>query len=426
MPHGDSLETARVRAYYSALKRRVLWATVICVISGLMSRFLHWWNRDAILLGFSGTVFFVAAPVLVVYFVKMIRAERVLNHLVRRELAAHKRSPEVALTPNVPPLYISKKVRSSETSRLIGERLSRRPGLLAMGLVCWMLGLLTTIVGGESLSVAFVASLAILMALILRSFDMVRGLAAELASNERRNPETFRRSLTTVMTPAASAPVLYLRSFTDDEAAGRRYGKLTEEEQLARALSWFGPLLAVGHPGERLPHVGAQRIYLADDVWQPRVTELMKTASLVVIRTGSSQGFRWEVSQALLTVDPERLLLVIDDRDEFRSVVDRIAEYVGRPISRVRLWRPPIASVRGLIMFAAGWSPQALPLRLALFRARDEDGALVSRFVLSLSPLLERHGVSYKTPPWGGYLFWVLTIVFVILAPAVIGEYFFD
>ena len=115
-------------------------------------------------------------------------------------------------------------------------------------------------------------------------------------------------------------------------------------------------------------------------------------------------------------------MLVIDDRDEFRSVVDRIAEYVGRPISRVRLWRPPIASVRGLIMFAAGWSPQALPLRLALFRARDEDGALVSRFVLSLSPLLERHGVSYKTPPWGGYLFWVLTIVFVILAPAVIGD----
>ena len=294
MPHGDSLETARVRAHYGALKRRVLWATVICVISGLMSRFLHWWNRDAILLGFSGTVFFVAAPVLVVYFVKMIRAERVLNHLVRRELAAHKRSPEVALTPNVPPLYISKKVRSSETFRLIGERLSKRPGLRAMGLVCWMLGLLTTIVGGESLSVAFVASLAILMALILRSFDMVRGLAAELASNERRNPETtFRRSLTTVMTPAASAPVLYLRSFTDDEAAGRRYGKLTEEEQLAKALAWFGPLLAVGHPGERLPHVGAQRIYLADDVWQPRVTELMKTASLVVIRTGSSQGFRW-------------------------------------------------------------------------------------------------------------------------------------
>ena len=132
-----------------------------------------------------GTVFFVAAPVLVVYFVKMIRAKSAQSSGAARTRCAQK-IPEVALTPNVPPLYISKKVRSSETFRLIGERLSKRPGLRAMGLVCWMLGLLTTIVGGESLSVAFVASLAILMALILRSFDMVRGLAAELASNEGR------------------------------------------------------------------------------------------------------------------------------------------------------------------------------------------------------------------------------------------------
>ena len=63
-------------------------------------------------------------------------------------------------------------------------------------------------------------------------------------------------------TPAA--PVLYLRSFADDGCAARRYGALTEEEQLAKALAWVGPLLAVGRPGEVLPHVGAQRIYVAD------------------------------------------------------------------------------------------------------------------------------------------------------------------
>jgi hypothetical protein len=150
------------------------------------------------------------------------------------------------------------------------------------------------------------------------------------------------------MTPAGTAPVLYLRSFTDDDAAGQRYGKLTEEEQLAKALAWFGPLLAVGRPGERLPQVGAQRIYLADDVWQVRVAELMTTARLVVIRTGASQGFRWEVSQALSTIAPERLLLVVDDRDEFRVVVNNIGEYVDRRIPRVRLWGPPIGTVRGL------------------------------------------------------------------------------
>jgi hypothetical protein len=40
---------------------------------------------------------------------------------------------------------------------------------------------------------------------------------------------------------------------------------LTQEEQLVEALKPAGPVVAVGRPGERLPPVGARRIYLVDD-----------------------------------------------------------------------------------------------------------------------------------------------------------------
>jgi hypothetical protein len=77
-------------------------------------------------------------------------------------------------------------------------------------------------------------------------------------------------------------------------------------------------------------------------------------------------------------------------------------------------------------MFGASWSPQALPLHFGLLRARDEDGTLVSRFVLSLSPLFERHGVFYKAPPWGGPVLALLALLAILVVPALIADYFFD
>ncbi|GAA1288211.1 hypothetical protein [Saccharothrix xinjiangensis] len=72
---------------------------------------------------------------------------------------------------------------------------------------------------------------------------------------------------------------LYLRPFRDDALQAsvqqdRVFGLplnrvltsgRTEEEQIAAAFRRFGPMVAVGTPGELLPYVGAMRLYLRDD-----------------------------------------------------------------------------------------------------------------------------------------------------------------
>jgi hypothetical protein len=164
IPHADSPETAHTRARHSALKRRVFWTAAIWLISGLMSRFLDWWDEDAILLRFSGPVFFVATPTLIMSAVKMWRAEAAVNHQVRRELAAQKKSPEAAFAPIVPPHYIPKQVRSAETSRLIAQGLRRLIPLQLIGSA--FLGMWGLSVAGAGDDIAFFAGSVIGVALI--------------------------------------------------------------------------------------------------------------------------------------------------------------------------------------------------------------------------------------------------------------------
>src|SRR5262249_9648035 len=65
-------------------------------------------------------------------------------------------------------------------------------------------------------------------------------------------------------------PVLLLRSFTDDVAGipssmliprlARRRKRL--EEMIGEQLTTAGPFVAIGKPGERLPQLGASRLYV--------------------------------------------------------------------------------------------------------------------------------------------------------------------
>ncbi|TCL72607.1 hypothetical protein [Rhizobium sp. BK251] len=158
-------------------------------------------------------------------------------------------------------------------------------------------------------------------------------------------------------------------------------------------------MVAVGRPGERLPQVGAQRVYLTDDAWQARIIELMEGAALVVLRTGSSAGFHWEVGRALSTLSPEKLLVIVDNRKELRGLLEVIANHLGQPSAKVSCRGKNIGSVKGLVMFEDGWVPRPLRLRRGTLRDLGEWGNLSTRFVLSLQPLFERHGIRATIPP---------------------------
>jgi hypothetical protein len=140
--------------------------------------------------------------------------------------------------------------------------------------------------------------------------------------------------------------VLYLRSFDDDpqwssSQTDRPSGCLlgsgiiteiflstrTDEEQLAAALLPIGPMVAVGQPGEKLPILGARRFYLPINGWQNTIRDLMSRAQLVVLAIGSGDGLMWELEEAIRTLPPERLVLIVamerEQYEEFRESVRR-------------------------------------------------------------------------------------------------------
>ncbi|WP_063046446.1 hypothetical protein [Nocardia pseudovaccinii] len=195
----------------------------------------------------------------------------------------------------------------------------------------------------------------------------------------------------------AGSYVLYLRPFDADQhqtamqqdvmpgsvggVTGFVLSGRSAEEQIADALRPVGPLIAVGAPGERQPHVGAVRMYLPkkpDKAWQEPVRQLMRRSRLTVLTLGTSEGTMWELNQALNLLSPQRLILVIpsigkEDYERIRTEIDA-TRHPNKPTtsgssttSRLPAPRLPDCPswlapdhrepVQGIIHFAADWTP---------------------------------------------------------------------
>lgn len=230
---------------------------------------------------------------------------------------------------------------------------------------------------------------------------------------------------------APGSYVLYLRPFTQDLTSAAmaqgstsmnsfapvfRSGR-THEERLGRTFREFGPLIAVGRPGEPLPGgSGARRTYLPLDDWKDTVRELIDNARLVILGAGPGPGTVWEYVEILRRRDPSRLvILVTNPEDYLRFKASSVAEAEGvlyeLKARHGDLWQPPILPelppavnpkvnrafyFRAMVYFGAGWEPQ-----LAYFdRSALKDGASalkVSRhFMQTLRPVMDsvRGGVS--------------------------------
>ncbi|MFE5564807.1 hypothetical protein ACFQ68_07430 [Amycolatopsis japonica] len=212
--------------------------------------------------------------------------------------------------------------------------------------------------------------------------------------------ESRRRVMPTIASvkelPARSF-VLYLRSFTfDDELAkasrrgrwvfigrllgfGDRHENLkTEEQGLFQLFGTLGNFVAVGHPDEPYPHLGAQRLYLPKEGWRPEVGALMRRARAVVFMAGigpseSAEGTVWEFSEAVRTLPPSRVILLVrtarESYDGFREAIT--AEFSRRRrqdglVAPRKLKLPDFpptqcaghAPLRGAIRFGEDWAPE--------------------------------------------------------------------
>ncbi|MCP5084717.1 MAG: hypothetical protein GY948_23775 [Alphaproteobacteria bacterium] len=112
------------------------------------------------------------------------------------------------------------------------------------------------------------------------------------------------------------APVLFLRSFDDDdlidptphmvpmgEMFQRRY-----EETLSSPLSAIGPVISIGRPGNELAMLGGARLFVPDDAWKSAIEFLRKRAATVILMVGRTEGLWWEINSSIETVPLERLL----------------------------------------------------------------------------------------------------------------------
>lgn len=116
----------------------------------------------------------------------------------------------------------------------------------------------------------------------------------------------------TLLSQDSRDPVLFLRSFRDDDLPDVGAGGLwvsTVEETLERHFSPIGPVIAIGRPGEAHPELGAARFYVSDDEWKIAVEYFLQRAAAVVLLMGATQGVLWEVDRALNSIPPEELLL---------------------------------------------------------------------------------------------------------------------
>ncbi|MFJ9447206.1 transferase [Kitasatospora sp. NPDC101235] len=176
-------------------------------------------------------------------------------------------------------------------------------------------------------------------------------------------------------------PVLYLRSFADDDLAAQVDDSAafvsihSREEQLAVALGAVGPVITVGRPGERLPRLGAARFYLPLDDWQPAVLRLMELSQLIVLRLGAGEGLWWEVQQVRATQPARKLVLLVPGG--VPELAERLDEHLPTPsrLAEVSGGDPWTGAV---ITFGPEWAPHVRPVG-PVPRTKLPRGALVRR-----------------------------------------------
>ena len=134
-------------------------------------------------------------------------------------------------------------------------------------------------------------------------------------------------------------PILYLRTFADDKEESRNpdtggfiFG--TYEERLIRAMHSYGPVVAIGHPGERLPPLGAARIHVDDADWHTTVSDLAAKARLVVLRPADTKAVLWEAATAARVAGSDKIALYVRDLEPgvWTGFIHQLGDTLGAPL----------------------------------------------------------------------------------------------
>ena len=176
------------------------------------------------------------------------------------------------------------------------------------------------------------------------------------------------------------APIaaLFLRSFSDDSEKVSStlllwkiltlgiVGRVRVEEALGRDLEPLGAFVGIGQPGERLPKLGAARIYAADDEWQDLVRNLMERAGVVLMMAGASHWVAWEAAGLRESGKLGRTLIVLPQKTvaRRREALENLSAAAPELAPVAELSDEEMESLRAVRIPAPGAEPR-------LYRARD-------------------------------------------------------
>jgi hypothetical protein len=95
------------------------------------------------------------------------------------------------------------------------------------------------------------------------------------------------------------------------EKPGRRVERIPFEPIVHRQLRAFGPLIAIGRPGEKQPVLGASRKYVSNDDWRVQVLAWLEQARMIVVIAGYTDGIQWELEQIALKGYTRKVLVLL-------------------------------------------------------------------------------------------------------------------
>ena len=109
--------------------------------------------------------------------------------------------------------------------------------------------------------------------------------------------------------------MVFLRSFEDDEKldyqrADRAWFDFSLESRLADQYGSLGPFIAVGKPGDKMPHLGAARASLSDAEWQGTVKDWMERSVLIILMIGRTHWIDWELRRVIELGYTEKVMIL--------------------------------------------------------------------------------------------------------------------
>ena len=205
---------------------------------------------------------------------------------------------------------------TTDRARRLRSLLSRLGGFaLIVG------GILMTGLSGEPVNIwPALFGVAIGSALIADSRRTLQLDANALLAADKRKLVLLLRSFKDEMLGAPQ----FIRTPVGDIALGRRF-----EQGIAGSLGAFGPLIAIGKPGEKLPQIGAARTYLSDEEWQPAVIRWMNESLFIAMIAGATEWIHWELQRILELGYVRRLVILLPPQKDDARWANIVKAFTG-------------------------------------------------------------------------------------------------